>query len=127
MPPEKCLEQREHPRYFIRAPADFEWIDEGVVRRGQGHTRDISSKGMFINSDTEPPAKADIRVEVSLHSVAEAGTNLRLSAKALVIRVEPFSSAGANHGFAIINTSYKLLNGETSLEDWETGLGIEPN
>jgi PilZ domain len=102
-------------------------MDEGVVRRGQGHTRDISSKGMFIYSDSEPPAKADLRVEVSLRPVAETNTKLRLSAEALVIRVEPSSGTGANHGFAILNRSYKLLNGATPIEDWEKGLDIEPN
>jgi PilZ domain-containing protein len=102
-------------------------MDEGVVRRGQGHTRDISSKGMFIYSDSEPPAKADLRVEVSLRSIAEANTEVRLSAEALVIRVEAFSGSGANHGFAILNRSYKLLNGTTPIDDWATGLDSEPN
>jgi len=122
-----CLDHREHPRYRLRALVDFEWMDGGVVRKGQGHTRDISSKGMFIYSASEPPVKADLQVEVSLSSVTEANTNFRLSAKALVIRVELSSGTGANHGFAILNKSHLLLRGATPIEDWETGLDIEPN
>jgi hypothetical protein len=122
-----CLEQREHIRYRVRAHVDFEWMDEGVLRRGRGLTRDISSKGMFIYSDSEPPPKADLRVNVSFRSVAPTLTKAQLRANSLVLRVEPPSSPGADHGFAVLNRSYELHDGQSSLEDREAGLDIEPN
>jgi hypothetical protein len=106
-----CLERREQTRYGLRALVGFEWMDtEGVPQQGQGFTRDISRKGIFIHSDSQPPAKADVRVEVSLHSVAHAVTSPRMRAEALVIRVEAPRSPGIPHGFAVLNRSCKLHN-----------------
>jgi hypothetical protein len=113
----ELLEHREHTRYGVRALVDFEWMDEGVLRMGRGLTRDISTKGMFIYSDSEPPPKADLQVKVSFHSAAEVPPNVQLRAKALVVRVEPSSDPGAPHGFAILNRSHELHNGESSIED----------
>jgi hypothetical protein len=112
-----CLEQREQFRYGVRALVDFEWMDEGVLRRGQGLTRDISSKGMFIYSDSEPPTKADLQVKVSIGSVAEGFTNVQLRANALVVRLEPSSIPEIQHGFAILNRSCQLHDGVSSIEN----------
>ena len=84
---------------------------EGVPRRGQGFTRDISIKGMFICSDSEPPEKADVHLELSFRSVAGAFTDLRMSAEGLVIRVESPARPGIPRGFAILNRTCKLHNG----------------
>jgi hypothetical protein len=111
------LERREQTRYGVRARVDFEWVEEGVLQRGQGLTRDISSKGMFIYSDSEPPPRADLRVRVSFSSVAEALTSVQLRALALVLRLEPASSPELQHGFAILNRSYELHDGVSSIED----------
>jgi hypothetical protein len=105
------LERREHTRYGVRALVDFEWEDEGVLRRGQGLTRDISTKGMFIYSITKPPVKADLRVDVSFQDAALTATNLQMRAKGLVIRVEPETNPGTQQGFAILNRSYELHDG----------------
>jgi hypothetical protein len=106
------LERREQTRYDLRALVDFEWVEaDGVPHRGRGQTRDISTKGMFIYSDFQPPAKADVQVEVSLRSFDEAVTNLGMKVEALVIRLEPPTSLGIRHGFAVLNRSCKLDNG----------------
>jgi hypothetical protein len=104
------LERREQTRYGVRALVDFEWIDEGVIRRGQGITRDISTKGMFIYSDINPPAKADLLVDVSFRDFSSIPTKLQMRAKGLVIRVEPGTEPGSQPGFAILNRSYELHN-----------------
>ena len=112
------MERRESPRFGIRALVDFEWRDlEGVPHRDRGRTRDISSKGMFIYSHADPPAKADVHVEISFRSVAETYMNLRLRATALVLRVEPETRRGAPHGFALLNRICKLHNGVAPIED----------
>ena len=114
-----CLEQREQTRYSLRADVDFEWKDEqGVSHRGRGRTRDISPKGMFIYSDSQLPTKTDVQVDVFLHSVAQAVTNVKMKAEALVIRVEPPTGPGIHHGFAVLNRSCKLHNG-SPIEDLE--------
>jgi len=105
------LERREHTRFGVRAIVDFEWTRDGIPYRARGLTRDISSKGMFIYSHSEPPANADLEVAVFFHSVAEAVTNIEMKARALVVRVELASNPGIYHGFALLHKSYKLQNG----------------
>ena len=111
------MEQREHTRYGVRAPVDFEWIEDGVLQTGRGFTRDISSKGMFISSDSRPPTKADLRVRVSFQSFAQTLTKVQLRANSLVVRVELPSGPGTDYGFAILNRSCELHDGVSSIED----------
>jgi len=113
------LEQREHVRYGVRALVDFEWIQKEARHRGRGHTRDINSKGMFIYSDSQPPVTADLQVEVTFRALIEAQPNPRLSAKALVVRVESSASSNASDGFAILIRSYNLHNGLTFINERE--------
>ena len=98
---------------------EFEWIDNGVRHHGRGTTRDISSRGMYIYSDSQPPSKADLQVEVSFRAVTEEPTNLQLSTEALVVRVDSAASQDALNGFAILNRSYNLHNGLTSIDKRE--------
>lgn len=92
---------------------DFEWTSEGIPYRARGFTRDISSKGMFIYSHSEPPAKADLEVAVFFRSVAEATIDVQMKARALVIRVEPTATPGIYHGFAVLHKSYRLQKGKS--------------
>jgi hypothetical protein len=96
---------------------DFEWMEEGVLQAGHGFTRDISTKGMFISSDSRPPTKADLRVRVSFNTFAQTLTRVQVRANSVVIRVEPPSAPGAEYGFAILNRSYELHDGVSSIED----------
>jgi len=107
---ENCADRRERPRFSVRASATFEWRDpQGVQRRGQGVTRDISAKGLFVFSESLPPLKVDLRLEVLFGSVGEEG-NLQLEVEALVLRVEPATGLGTSSGFAVLNKSYSLAD-----------------
>jgi hypothetical protein len=121
------LERREQIRLGVRALVKFEWFDgQGVQHREQGFTRDISSKGMFIFSDSLPPAKVDLQVDVFFGNISGAEPNLELSAKALVIRSEPATNSGASGGFAVLNRSYSLASQALMLEP-EVDSRYEPN
>lgn len=121
------LEQREKIRFGVRALAKFEWFDgQGVRHQEQGFTRDISSKGLFIFSNSLPPAKVDLQIDVFLGGMPGAEPNLELSAKALVIRLEPATNPGTYGGFAVLNRSYSLAN-QTSTLSPEGDSGNEPN
>ncbi|MGH9681205.1 MAG: PilZ domain-containing protein [Candidatus Acidiferrales bacterium] len=111
------MERREQIRYGVRALVDFEWKDEETLRRGQGVTRDISTKGMFIYAEITPPVKADLRVNVSFRNIGSVPTKLWMRAKGLVIRVEPAAGPDANEGFAILNRSYELHDGVNPVRD----------
>jgi hypothetical protein len=104
-------DRRQQTRYGVRALVNFEWMDEDVPRRGQGITRDISPKGMFIYSEAKPPAKADVRVDVSFQDFPSTAKDLQMSARGVVIRVEPTTGPGSMEGFAILNRSYDLQEG----------------
>jgi hypothetical protein len=113
-----CLERRRQIRFGVHAVVDFEWLDgEGVRHQGRGLTRDISLKGLFIYSDSQPPAKADLQVEVFFASVTGANTNLQLRTKALVLRGEQATRRGEPNGFALLNRSCKLYDGVTPFDD----------
>jgi hypothetical protein len=92
-------------------------MEEGVLQTGRGFTRDISSKGMFISSNSRPPTKAELRVRVSFNSFAQTLTKVQLRANSLVVRVEPPSAPGTDYGFAILNRNYELHDGVSSIED----------
>jgi hypothetical protein len=106
------LERRLHARYSVQARVNFKWQDGGNLYFGSGLTRDISSNGMFIYSDSAPPEKADIELDISFHSAANKDTNLQMSAAALVIRVEGTASPEGHSGFAVLNRSYALHNAD---------------
>ena len=112
------MERREQIRFGVHAPVDFEWLDEGGVRQqGRGLTRDISPKGLFIYSDSQPPAKADLQVEVFVASINGANTNLWLRTRALVLRGEPATEREGRRGFAVLHRSCKIYDGLTPVED----------
>lgn len=108
---ENNLERREQIRFSLRALVKFEWFDGGGTRHlKQGFTRDISSKGMFIFSDSLPPTKVDLQIEVFFGGIAGAGANLELRVRALVLRAESTMESGSRNGFAVLNRSYSLTN-----------------
>ncbi|PYU15416.1 MAG: hypothetical protein DMG29_06915 [Acidobacteria bacterium] len=103
------MEQRHQTRYSLCARADFKWRDrEGIHHRGEGFTRDISPTGMFVYTDSHPPAGTHIRVELCLSSLAEGASALRMSAKARVVRVNPVTPGGPQGGFAAVSKTFLL-------------------
>jgi len=108
---ENRVERRERNRFNVSAGVTFEWSDaNGMERCGQGVTRDISAKGLFIFSDCLPPAKVDLRLEVLFGSVVEAGSNLQLKAEGVVLRVETAPNLATLGGFAVLNKSHNLAD-----------------
>ena len=89
----------------------------GVLHAVHGLTRDISSKGMFILCDSQPPEKTDVQVEVIFQPVDENTRSIRLRAESLVLRIQSSGGAEADRGFAILNRSYRLHNGREIIED----------
>ena len=112
-------EQRRETRHNLRLRSTFEWADaEGIVHMAQGCTRDICAKGMFICTDSHPPLKTDVCIEVLLSPDQEIrqDSQLRIRASALVVRVDPIAP-GTKGGFAVLHKSYALLRGEVDLKD----------
>ena len=87
------------------------WMDKGILHRGQGLARHIGSKGIFIYSDSEPPAKGGVEVEVSFPSPGGRDANIGMRAQSLIIRADPSESCEKQHGSAILDRGYKLQEG----------------
>jgi hypothetical protein len=108
---ENCVERREQTRFNVRAGVSFEWQDaEGVEHCGQGVTRDISTKGLFMFADCLPPVKVDVRLEVLFGSVDGTESHLQLEAEAVVLRVEAAANTGILGGFAVLNKCHTLAD-----------------
>jgi hypothetical protein len=92
-----------------------------VSQSGKGFTRDISKRGMFIYSDDIPPIRTNVDLELAFNPFGNEGSELQMTATAIVLRVEPPAGLSALHGFAVINKSYKLHAGATFVEgrNWD--------
>jgi hypothetical protein len=75
---------------------------------------------MFIYSDDQPPVRTALDLEVAFFPFGEKGSRLQMTAKGVVLRIEPPTEPGAAQGFAVVNRSYKLHAGSTFVEgrDW---------
>jgi HSP20 family molecular chaperone IbpA len=105
-----------HARSFVHALVKIMWTDKGILHGGHGFMRDMKSKGIFVYSDSEPPAKGRAEVEASFPFFGEADANVRLRPQSLMIRVEPPPNPEEQDGFAILNRSYKLSEGTVPLK-----------
>ena len=113
------LERRKQRRYSVAALVNFDWKDsEGALQRAHGITRDISTKGIYIFSDSRPCENADLEINVLFSSIGNADVKLRMRVQAVVIRVEPSSTVGDFPGFAVLNRIARLHpNGPIDDED----------
>jgi hypothetical protein len=110
------LERRKQIRFALRAPVHFRWKDrDGIAHKGQGFTRDISSQGVYIYAESQPPCEANIHIDVLFSSLLEAHSPVQMSAGAKVIRVEPISIDERIGGFVAVSSTFTLLNGVTDL------------
>jgi hypothetical protein len=94
-------ERRSFRRYDLSAPVLYRWIgDDGTERHGGGFTRDVSTGGMYITcEDDPPPVGAPVAIDVSFPTLDARLAGLKLKAKANVVR-RGGSSEGK--GFAIL-------------------------
>lgn len=110
------LERRKQIRFALRAPVHFRWKDkDGIAHKGQGFTRDISSQGVFIYAELQPPPDAKIHIDILFSSLLEAHSPVQMSASAKVVRVEPISIDERTGGFVAVSSTFTLLNGVTDL------------
>jgi hypothetical protein len=101
-------------RFALRARVHFGWTDqEGVMRKGEGFSRDISSNGVYVYAEwhAQPQRNADIEVDITLPSFSEAHRTLHMRGKAKIMRVEPTATGEHYGGFVAVVDSY-VLQGE---------------
>ena len=114
MNPGELSERRKQTRFNLRLPVRFGYQDQAeVAHKGDGFTRDISLQGVYVYSESLPPADSEIDLDIYFTSLLEADKNVRWMAKAKVIRLEPSAIDERTGGFASVTGYLTLFNGVT--------------
>ena len=97
------MELRQSKRYPLKALAMFAWHQpDGITRRGEGYTRDISACGVFVHSEDQPPDGAVVKLEITLPSLRDKQPGALLRTEGNVVRSD-------NNGFAAAaNTGFRM-------------------
>jgi hypothetical protein len=99
---DESLERRKYKRFDLQVRVQFNWKDgEGVHQMGSGLTRDISTKGMFVYSESLPSHGANVQTEIFLPS-PPLGNSLQMITKARAVRVQPATHGKSDTGFAVL-------------------------
>ena len=98
------MKLREAIRYPLRLPAIFTWQGENrISHRTEGVTRDVSTKGVFVNAVVTPPEEAAIRIEFDFPPVREGADLVRICVDGRVVRVDKDEADPTHCGFAAIS------------------------
>jgi PilZ domain len=104
------MDRRRHDRYDLIAPVAFFWKDLQRSRtQGKGFMRDLSVGGLFVMTDTLPPADTTLRLEIHLE-FPRSDSAVVILAKGQVCRVELSDLVGVNSGFAASTKRLRLHN-----------------
>jgi hypothetical protein len=95
------MESRGAIRYPLQLPVTFSWDGErGIVRHGEGCTRNISEKGVFVDAAICPPIGSSIELHFSLPALQDSMRIMHVQHTGETLRLE---GAEGEHsgGFAI--------------------------
>ena len=96
---ERALELRKIRRYYVQAPALFNWKEtDSSARAAEGVTRDISMRAVFVVARLCPRVGDQLQIEVQLPSLRGI-PGIRLRGEGVVLRVDR-NEAGEG-GFAV--------------------------
>jgi hypothetical protein len=102
-------ERRHHRRYDLSLPLTVRRADTGQAT--EGHTRDISSRGIYFLISEEVPSGCRIDLTVSLARTGMGEPGSFVAARGRVVRVEPRSRNNdeVTVGVAAIIESYDII------------------
>jgi hypothetical protein len=105
-------ERRMHRRYDLSLALTVRRADNGQT--AEGHTRDISSRGIYFLVPGQFPSGCRIDLTVSLARAGLGEPGSFVVARGRVIRAEPRSHNGEElkMGVAAVIESYDILRGE---------------
>lgn len=116
-------ERRNSKRFRLRLAVVFSWRDaQGIVQSGEGSSRNISSRGIYVRTTFAPPLGAAVEMNVFLPQPAYNIRAAEIHAKGQATRVDQGPLAQAC-GFAAMNRSVLIresiehaLEGDESAE-----------
>jgi hypothetical protein len=107
------MERRGATRYPMRLLVAFSWEGEdSVVHGSEGESRDINGRGIFVYSDLMPAIGSKVQMNVFLPQTAPPRRPAELHAEGRVVRIEPATSMSRTAGFATMNHTVILCDGE---------------
>jgi hypothetical protein len=96
------MERRRAIRYPMQVPASFSWEGEqGIVVRGEGRTRNISEKGVFVDAAICPPIGSSVELHFSLPSLPDSERRMHVQHTGETLRLEGTEQGEHSGGFAI--------------------------
>ena len=102
------MERRRAIRYPLQVPASFSWEGEqGIEVQGEGRTRNISEKGVFVDAAICPPIGSSVELNFSLPAIPDAERGMNVEHKGEIVRLEGTEQPEHSGGFAI--TSRKVV------------------
>jgi len=101
-------EKRSTRRFSLDLPISVKFLDSGR-REVAGHTRDVSSRGVFMYLDTEIRAGAAIEFVMTLPPEITLSDPIRVRCTGRVLRVDKI---GHEQGVAIAIDKYDFVNEE---------------
>lgn len=96
------IERRRAIRYPLHLLASFSWEDaEGIVRQGEGLTRNISEKGAFVDASIPPPIGSSVELHFSLPALSDSGRKMHVQHTGEILRLGGTEQGERGDGFAI--------------------------
>jgi hypothetical protein len=103
------LERRGAMRFRLRLPVVFSWRDaRDAVQGSEGYSRDLSSRGIYVQSELAPPAGASVEMYVLLPQPEYQIHPAELHTQGRVVRIEGPPASSQPFGFAAMNHTIML-------------------
>ena len=103
--PEHAGERRKGKRFRLRLAALFSWRDaQGRLQSGEGWSRNIGSRGIYVKTNTAPPVGTLLEMNIFLPELGYKIHTAEIHAKGQVVRID-CELLGQACGFAAINQS----------------------
>ncbi len=101
----QTIERRTSNRRRLSVPVFFFWNPQcGPPQSGEGFTRDVTAAGVYIIADQTPAIGELVQMDILLPNPVPGGSEMHLTGKGVVLRVEPDRSRigdDSNCGFAV--------------------------
>jgi hypothetical protein len=97
-----AIERRQAIRYPLQLPASFLWKDdEGILRQDEGHTRNVSENGAFVDAANLPVIGSFVELHFSVPSVPGGKGKMHVQYTGEILRLEATEQGDRSGGFAI--------------------------
>lgn len=98
-------DRRKGKRFRLRLAVLFSWRDsQGTLQSGEGWSRNIGSRGIYVRTNTAPPLGASLEMNIFLPELGYKIHTAEIHAKGQVARID-CDPMGQACGFAAVNQS----------------------